>query len=152
MLHRASVYFAGEGGAGVASVGIFFGAMHKGEPVILYEGTAVAEAEDYDFCKTHAGGHFEAWEASRRVLSLHGEYDDFPRGRIVYDQRSDVFNVYLDRALDVPAFRRALMHYFALPEGSVVFRYDAHYARARHKMVFQPDHSQASRADEPRSD
>lgn len=113
--------------------------MHNGEPVILHEATALAKAEDYDHCKIHPGGHLEAWEVSRKVLSLQGDYDDFPRGRIVYDRRSKFFNVYLDRALDVPIFRRAIIHYFALPERAVAFRYDAHYARARHKMVFEQD-------------
>ena len=113
--------------------------MHNGLPVILHEATALAEAEDYDLCKTHPGGHLEAWEGSRKTLFLQGEYDDFPRGRVVYDTRGGCFNVYLDRALDVPIFRRAIAHYFALPDGFTVFRHDAHYARARHKMVFEPE-------------
>jgi hypothetical protein len=139
MLRRSPIGLSGEGRAAAPSVGIFFGAMHHGVPVILHEATALAEAEDYGLCKTHPGGHLEAWEASRMTLSLQGDYDDFPRGRIVYDRHSRCFNVYLDRTLDVPAFRCVITHYFALPYGFTVFHYDAHYARARHKMVFELD-------------
>ena len=139
MLCRSPVDFSGEDRAAGTSVGIFFGAMHNGAPVIVHEATALGDAEDYGLCKTHPGGHLEAWEASLRALSLQGDYDDFPRGRIVYDRPSAYFNVYLDRALDVPIFRRAINYYFALPDGFTAFGYDAHYARARHKMVFELD-------------
>ncbi len=120
--------------AEMPSVGIFFGAMLKGMPVILLDATQLAEAEDYDLCKAHPRGHLAAWEASRAALSLQDEYDDYPRGRIVFDVRRQLFIVYLDRSLDVPEFRRAVTHYFALPDEGVVFRHDAHYARARHRI------------------
>jgi len=86
--------------------------------------------------RPNSRGHLEVWEASRATLSLHDEYDDYPRGRIVYDTRHSHFIAYLDRSLDVPEFRRAVLHYFALPERGTVFRHDAHYGRARHRMTF----------------
>ena len=134
MLRRSPVDVSEFGSAQTPSVGIFFGAMFKGVPVILHDATPIAEAEDYDLCKTHPRGHLAVWEASRAALSLQDEYDDYPRGRIVFDTRLLLFIVYLDRSLDVPEFRRAVTHYFALPDGGTVFRHDAHYSRARHKM------------------
>lgn len=136
MLHRSRVDLHDTNSATTPSVGIFFGAMLNGVPVILHDATPLAEAEDYDLCKTHPRGHLEAWEASRAALLLHDEYDDYPRGRIVHDTRHSHFIVYLDRSLDVPEFRRAILLCFALPERDAVFRYDAHYARARHRMRF----------------
>ena len=136
MLHRSRVDLHDTNSATTPSVGIFFGAMLNGVPVILHDASSIAQAEDYDLCKTHSRGHFEVWEASRAALSLHDEYDNYPRGRIVYDTRHSHFVVYLDRSLDVPEFRRAVLHYFALPDGGTVFRHDAHYSRARHRMTF----------------
>ncbi len=134
MLFRSPVDLSSGRRARAPSVGIFFGAMLNGSPMILYEASRLAEAEAYGLCKTHPQGHLEAWETSRATLSLQDDYDDYPRGRIVFDTRSGRFIVYLDRHLDAPVFRRAVIHYFALPEGFAVFRHDAHYSRARHRM------------------
>ncbi len=137
MLRRSPVELPDTGSAATPSVGIFFGAMLKAAPFILHEATPLAEAEDYDLCKTHPRGHYQAWEASRAALALQGEYDDYPRGRLVFDARRLHFIVYLDRGLDVPVFRRAILHYFAIPADGTVSRHDAHYARVRHRMRFE---------------
>ena len=134
VLLRSPIDFSRKWSVNTTSVGIFFGVMFNGFPTILHDATPVAEAEDYDLCKTHPRGHLAVWEASRAALSLQDEYDDYPRGRIVFDTSLQLFIVYLDRSLDVPEFRRAVTHYFALPDGGTVFRHDAHYSRARHKM------------------
>lgn len=117
------------------SVGIFWGVMSNDVPMILHDSTPVAEAENYDLCKTHPRDHYAMWEASRQRLALVDEYDDHPRGRIVFDGRPGCFVVYLDRQLDVTAFRCAVLHYFALPPVTTMFCHDAHYSRARHKLA-----------------
>jgi hypothetical protein len=121
--------------SGQPSVGIFFGIMLGRKPAILYDGTPVESAEEYGNCMTHPRDHFSMWEASRIHLGLRDQYDDSPRGRIVFQTRNARFVVYLDRQLDVPAFRNAVLHIFSLPQPSTYFRYDQHYAHARNKII-----------------
>jgi len=85
MLRRSPIDLSDKVSAKTPSVGIFFGVMHKDVPVILHEATPLATAEDYGLCKTHPLGHLATWDASRAALSLQGQYDDYPRGRIVFD-------------------------------------------------------------------
>ena len=85
VLLRSPIDYSGKGSANTPSVGIFFGVMLRGFPAIFHDATRLAEAEDYGECKTHPRGHFAVWEASRSALSLQDEYDDYPRGRIVFD-------------------------------------------------------------------
>lgn len=56
------------------------------------------------------------------------EYEDWPRGRVVFDRKPERFIVYADRQ----AFPHAALIRvrFALPE-SAIFRTDAHYVHAR---------------------
>ena len=121
---------------GSPSVGIFFGVMIDNRAAILCDATVVQNAEEYGVCMTHPRDHFSMWESSRRHLGLTGEYDDAPRGRIVFELQSARFVVYLDRQLDSPTFRLPILHLFALPLSTTAFHHDQHYARARNRMSF----------------
>ena len=119
----------------VPSVGIFW---RVGETLVIDRST-LDEAEPYGDCTTHAAGHYERWQewqalgASRLVsrgypaLIASTEYDDWPRGRIVYETLVKRFVLYADRRLQTPAVIKALKEAFDLTGCSVMVMSDLHY-------------------------
>lgn len=71
---------------------------------------ALHQAEEYGDCLTCALSHYDAWEstkrgepsltpptpATKRMIAAH-EYEDWPRGRVVYDCPANGFAVYADQ-------------------------------------------------------
>jgi hypothetical protein len=117
------------------SVGIFWKIGH----VLIIDHSTLDEAEAYGDCLTHATGHYERWEGwqalgASRLRSLGypddivtSEYDDWPRGRIVYQVPANRFVLYADRRLQTPEITAALTEAFRLEAQTVVIRSDAHY-------------------------
>jgi hypothetical protein len=68
---------------------------------LLFDSTPVHDAEDYAHFKIHPASHIDHW----RVLQNAGiaprdiEYEEFPRGRAMYDQRSGQFTVFADKCI-----------------------------------------------------
>jgi hypothetical protein len=96
-------------------------------------------AEPYGECITHAAGRYERWQewqalsgASRAAAGYPDrigstEYDQWPRGWIVYETPSRWFVVYADRRLQQPAVIEALKTAFGLNGAEVIVRSDSHY-------------------------
>jgi hypothetical protein len=117
------------------SVGIFW----KVGGVLVIDYSTLDEAEAYGDCLTHAAGHYERWEewqglGVNRLRSLGypdgiitSEYDDWPRGRIVYEVPANRFVLYADRRLQKQDIIAALTEAFRLDAQTVVIRSDAHY-------------------------
>jgi hypothetical protein len=88
-------------------VGIFWLVQpSNGETRLLAAGCPLDQAEPYGNCLTYGPGHYETWAQWRRdrtvdpalrALVRSYEYEDWPRGRIVFDQSRDVFVLYADR-------------------------------------------------------
>lgn len=125
--------------ADVSSVGIFW-MIGNGEPsALLVDRSRLDSAESYGDCLKHAGGHFEIWERLKnrgaRFLAGQGlpsaiafcEYEDFPRGRVVYRTADERFVIYADRRLHGPDTIRRIAAAFGLTNSRVVVRTDAHY-------------------------
>src|ERR1700730_13683679 len=86
--------------------------MSSGEPRLLAAGRPLDEAEAYGDCLTYSPGHYKTWAQWRRDRTLDPllralvrayEYEDWPRGRIVFDRSRDLFILYADRKLLTPA-------------------------------------------------
>ena len=119
----------------VPAVGIFW--LIAG--TLAIDATALAEAETYGECLTHAAGHHERWEAWRALdgaarrrsglpaVLFASEYDEWPRGRVVFEVEPARFVVYADRRLWRPETLEAIRSAFALGTEAVL-RADAHYA------------------------
>jgi hypothetical protein len=117
------------------SVGIFW----RVDGVLVVDRSTLEEAEPYGDCITHAAGHYERWQAwqalpTARLADLgipvqvaSTEYDQWPRGRIVYETPPRRFVLYADRRLQKPDIIDALKSAFSLNEAEVVVRSDAHY-------------------------
>ena len=121
-------------------IGIFWGvrdglaALH-----IVTDTTLLAGAESYGDFLTHPGGHYEVWEAWRRLgpasLAARGlpraiawhEYEHFPRGRVVYHCPTARFTVYADRALQADTVMTRILDAFHLERAQCDIKSDAHY-------------------------
>ena len=122
------------------SVGIFWGIPGSDSHwTILTDATPLSEAEPYGDFLTHPRGHYDVW-SSWQTLSAAGrakqdipqvvayhEYEDFPRGRIVFQIKSGQFIVYADRRLQRSNVVADIATLFAIAPGTFVVRSDAHY-------------------------
>jgi hypothetical protein len=117
------------------AVGIFW----RVDGVLVIDRSALDNAERYGDCITHAAGHYERWEEWRalsgaqrasagypdRIAST--EYDEWPRGRIVFEIPTRRFVLYADRRLQQPAIIEALKAAFGLSKAEVIVKSDSHY-------------------------
>ncbi len=119
------------------AVGIFW----RVNGVLVIDRSTLDEAEPYGDCLTHAAGHYERWQEWQAlgvtrltVLGYPGrivwtEYDQWPRGRIVYQTATQRFVLYADRRLQRPTIIDALKTAFGLNDAKVkvILRSDSHY-------------------------
>src|SRR4051794_33905049 len=131
------------GGATPAAgrVGLFWGIrVPKGSVQLLTASCEIAEGEPYGERVTYPRGHYECWHEWRNDLSLKPElrrflrsheYEEWPRGRVVYDLPSSRFVILCDRKLMTPTIlRRIRMHFLAPSEATDVLD-DSHYRSTR---------------------
>jgi hypothetical protein len=118
-------------------VGIFWLVQtSNGKARLLAVGCPLDQAEPYGDCLTYSPGHYETWAhwrrektvdpALRAIVCLH-EYEDWPRGRIVFDRARDVFIIYADRKLMTPVMITRIETQFHLPEKRTEVKSDLHY-------------------------
>ncbi len=55
------------------------------------------------------------------------EYQEYPRGRIVYSTVTQKAMIYMDSSLFVKKYKRLLINYFDLADCSVTWKKDSHY-------------------------
>jgi len=113
-------------------VGIFW--LHDGKLII--DTTPVSMAEPYGTALTHPSGHIDHWERLQRTGAVPAdvEYEEEPRGRVVFDGREQRFHLMADKCIlgrrDVVAGIMEVMH---LPDDTAVST-DEHY-RCRHCLA-----------------
>jgi hypothetical protein len=117
------------------SVGIFW----RVAGVLVLDHSTLEEAETYGDCLTHAAGHYERWQewqelGATRLASMgypeciaSTEYDDWPRGRIVYETLARRFVIYADRRLQAPDTINAIKAAFGLGDAEVLVKSDLLY-------------------------
>jgi hypothetical protein len=117
------------------TVGIFW----RVNGVLVIDRSTLDEAEPYGGCFGHAAGHYERWQEWQALgaarLAARGypeliastEYDQWPRGRIVYETLARRFVLYADRSLQKLGIIDALRAAFGLNNADVIVRSDAHY-------------------------
>jgi hypothetical protein len=113
--------------------------MSNGETRLLTAGCSMERAESYGDCLTYGPGHYETWSQWRRdrtvdptlrALVRSYEYEDWPRGRIVFDRPRDVFILYADRKLLIPTMFERIATKFHLPAECIESQSDWHYQSA----------------------
>ncbi len=118
-------------------VGIFWLVQtSNGKARLLAAGCPLDQAEPYGDCLTYGPGHYETWDHWRREQTVNPalralvrshEYEDWPRGRIVFDRARDLFIIYADRKLLTPATIARLNTQFLLPAERTEVKSDWHY-------------------------
>jgi hypothetical protein len=119
------------------SVGIFWLIeTTAGRTQWLAAGCSLQAAEPYGDFLTFPDGHYEVWGRWRRRKDLDAElrslvrtfeYEDWPRGRIVYDRSKKRFTLYADAKLMKPEIIARIRERFALPSGHTSVDRDFHY-------------------------
>lgn len=109
-------------------------------------GCSLDEAEEYGDCLTYGEGHYETWNAWRdgtlpltsevrdlRPIIAQAEYEEWPRGRVIYERSGDRFVVYADRQ----AFqhRGMLEKHLEMAPGQALLRTDPHYQSTRRLLA-----------------
>jgi hypothetical protein len=117
------------------AVGIFW----RVGDVLVVDRSTLDSAEPYGDCITHAAGHYERWDGWQALgtarLVANGypaaiastEYDEWPRGRVVYENPSRRFVIYADRRLQSREIVDALKNSFGLCSAETVVKSDSHY-------------------------
>jgi hypothetical protein len=118
-------------------VGIFWVAQAKdGAPRLIAAGCPFEQAEPYGDCRTYGPGHYETWtrwrrdrtiDAGHRAIVCTSEYEDWPRGRIVFDRSNDRLILYADRKLMAPEMIAIIREHFHLPADRTSVKGDIHY-------------------------
>lgn len=124
----------------VSCVGIFWGITDQElDFTLLADRTPIDQGEAYGECITHPTGHYEFWERlsdlgapaliSRGLPSAPAwhEYEEFPRGRVVYWPEQKRFVIYADRRLQTASFIERVVTDFGIPDGAYVVKSDSHY-------------------------
>ena len=106
---------------------------------LLFDASPLSEAEPYGDCLTHRNSHIDFWTDQQRlgVVSADIEYEDPPRGRIVYNTKNERFALYADRCIlkRKSVVNRIMKSMHLLPDQTDVWP-DAHYRCYRCLKVF----------------
>lgn len=121
--------------ASIPMVGIFWWVGDR----LLASGCTLGDAEPADDWLDYPGGHAEHWDRwqaagaawLRRnafpVAIMSSEYDEHPRGRIVFDRHHGKFLLYADRRLQTPDTLLEIKTVFGLACENVEVLSDEHY-------------------------
>ncbi|AMK16832.1 MULTISPECIES: hypothetical protein [unclassified Sphingobium] len=120
-------------------VGIFWRVPTSNGPKLVSHVVSLKDADEYGDFLTHPTGHYEVWEAWRAAGSaalkriglpieiVSSEYEEHPRGRVVFDRRAEQFIVYADRRLQKAAIISDIAELFAIGGHPHIVRSDSHY-------------------------
>lgn len=120
-------------------VGIFWFVRDGARVMMIADKTPLTGAEIYGDFLTHPTSHYDFWESLRRKgpggLKAAGlpdapawyEYEDFPRGRVVYSRVISRFTVYVDARLKAAEIIEEILTTFGLSGKDHVIDGDPHY-------------------------
>ncbi|MFT8690631.1 MULTISPECIES: hypothetical protein [Acetobacter] len=120
------------------NIGIFWVVSENGGFRFLVDRLPVSQGERYGDAITW-GEHYEFWEQiqsknQNRSLSKvpqWSEYEEWPRGRVIYNTREKIFVVYADRKLLSQEMKLAISEEFSLPLSNTRYSADSHYISVR---------------------
>ena len=110
---------------GEPQIGIFW--VFEGR--LLKASSPVAAGIDSPVSVDSRYDHIAFWSVLQiRNLALRSlQYDQVPRGRILFLKEKGRFCVYMDKKLRTARIKRMILEAFALPAGKTVFITDGHY-------------------------
>jgi len=107
-------------------VGIFW---LIGERLIL-DASFLSETEAYGDCLTHRNSHIDYWTEQQRLggVPKEMEYEEAPRGRVVFNKKTERFMLYADRCiLDKKPVVNRIRELMQLPSDRTDVRTDGHF-------------------------
>jgi hypothetical protein len=132
-------------------VGPFWMVETDGQAAIIALAVPLDQAETYGDMLTMDTGHLEHWSrlARRGARALRevgistapvwSEYEEWPRGRVLYDRTARRFVIRADRQLHRPEFMRRIADCFRFAVADATILPDDHYRSIRRVPVPPPD-------------
>ncbi len=124
-------------------VGPFWVVEDRCGAALIAHAVRLAQADLYGDMLTVDRGHFEHWsdlarrgaralrEAGIPTPPVWSEYEEWPRGRVLYDRTAQRFVIRADRQLHRPAFVRLIANHFGIAAESAIILPDDHYRSVR---------------------
>jgi len=124
-------------------LGPFWVVEDQGRAVLIAHAVPLDQAVPYGDMLTVEAGHFEVWSAlarrGSRLLRAAGiptapvwsEYEEWPRGRVLYDCAARHFVIRADRQLRRPALLRLITDHFRIAVADTTVLSDDHYLSIR---------------------
>jgi len=105
-------------------VGIFW--IDRGQ--LIMAAVPLAEGVDDGFFVNGMDDHDPYWETVQRTHThlRDFEYDQVPRGRVLFNKAEQRFYGYLDKVLCKATIKRMIMAHFHLPLAMTIFQTDLH--------------------------
>jgi hypothetical protein len=112
---------------------------NPGKILLIAHRCSLADAEEYGDCLTSPHGHYDLWESWRAgsppdglaAIVREAEYEEWPRGRVVFDFVRSQFIVYGDKQVFEHKLQHRVLEYFGIPADNVEFSKDGHYQSTR---------------------
>jgi hypothetical protein len=129
--------------AGPGMVGPFWVVEADGQAALVALTVPLERADPYGDMLTVDTGHLEHWshlarrgtralrEAGLPTAPVWSEYEEWPRGRVLYDRTARRFVVRADRQLHRPEFLRLIADRFRIEAVVVTMLSDDHYRSIR---------------------
>jgi hypothetical protein len=96
---------------------------------VLADTWPLQEGEKFDDFINGRNDHVDFWPKLQikhpELLNL--EYQDVPRGRVIFKKTKRTFSIYLDKVLLKPSIKKEIRRKFDLPVANSKFLTDAHY-------------------------
>lgn len=131
-------------------VGPFWIVEDADQPVIIAVTVALGDAEPYGDMLTVDTGHLQHWSALARrgaaalrkaaipTAPVWSEYEEWPRGRVLFDTKQQCFIVRADRQLHRPEFLHLIAQRFRLDMATLRVLADDHYRSVRQLRLPAP--------------
>jgi hypothetical protein len=128
-------------------VGPFWVVEADGQPAIIALVVPLERADAYGDMLTVDTGHLEYWsglarrgaralrEAGIPTTPVWSEYEEWPRGRVLYDSTARHFVIRADMQLHQPGFVRIIAEHFCIDDAMTTVMPDEHYQCVRHVPV-----------------
>lgn len=113
----------------------------NGADLVIGETMPLQNAEIYGDTLTNPNGHYDFWERmkssrakSREYRNINervfqSEYEDWPRGRVVYHIKGQKFSLLADKRLHTIRRLKMLREHFNLPDNHTDYKKDGHYSQ-----------------------
>ena len=101
-----------------------------------YQNQIIGIAHDFNLSDQDSLGlidnayvHIDYWEALRNQIAelRHIEYEEIPRGRVIYNSLSNKTIVYMDAKLFKKSIAKQITEFFELNFDDVIWQKDPHY-------------------------